>query len=79
MAESQNLFASDMDSATSGMNALHAEWRSGIDENNFSGVSNWVVIFWINDGYIRKSSNLALYVMGNARKPTIHPIFVSRK
>ena len=76
MAESQNLFVSAMDSATSGMNALRAEWHSGIDENNFSGVSNWVAIFWINDGYMGKTSNPALNVMGYARKPTIHPIFV---
>ena len=54
MAESLNLFVSAMDSATSGMIALHAEWHSGIDENNFSGVSNWrlfsgqIMVIWAN-------------------------------
>ena len=79
MAESQNLFESAMDSATSGMIALQAEWLYGIDENRFSGIITWMKIFWINDGYMSKSINPAVYVIGPARKPTLNPIFLRHK
>jgi len=68
-----------MDSATSGMNVLLAERHFEIEEYNFSGVSNWVTILWINVDYLGKSNNPALNVMGYAGKSTLHPIFVSRK
>jgi len=53
--------------------------HSGIDEKKFSGIINWMTIFWINDGYLGKSSNPALYVMGFVRKPTLHLSFLQHQ
>ena len=65
--ELENPFASVLDSATSGMNALHAEWHAGSDQNKFSGVSNRMVILWINDAYLEKSNEQSHKMMGNER------------
>ena len=43
--ELENPFASVLDSATSGMNALRAEWQVVSNGIRFSGVSKRIVIF----------------------------------
>ena len=46
-----------VDSATSGRDALRAEWQVGSDGNRFPGVSNRMVILWLNAAYLCKSGN----------------------
>ena len=52
LMESYNPFPSVVDSATSGMNALRAEWQVWGDGNKFPGVSKRMVILWINAAYL---------------------------
>ena len=65
--ELENPFASVLDSATSGMNALRAERHAESDQNRFSGVSNRMVILWINAAYLEKSNEKSHKMMGNVR------------
>ena len=76
--ESYNPFASVVDPATSGRDALRAEWQVRSDDNKFSVVSKRMVIFWINDSYLGTSSEHSHKMMGNVRLHTSFPLFACR-